>query len=95
MKWSSVAGLLLTAPLALAATLKADLVERKVERNMANSETKCSSSSCSDGYSTTIVVQEVIVIWVNYGGGSKTTTINAASSAMGGAQATHTVGTLN
>jgi hypothetical protein len=91
MKWSSVAGLLLTAPLALAATLKADLVER----NMAKSEMKCSSSSCSDGYSTTIVVQEVTVIWVNYGGGSKTTTINAASSAMGGAQATHTVGSLN
>jgi plastocyanin len=77
MKWSALAGLLSTASLASAATLNAGLMERSMD--MASSD-------------MVAIVQEVVVIWVNYGGGSKTTTKNAVSSTAGATQAIHTVG---
>ena len=88
MKWSALATLF-TAPLALAGTLQADVVAR--------SDTKGSNDmSYGDGYSsggTTIIVEEVVVIWVCKGDGSATTTMNSVDSVTNtmGSIATHSV----
>jgi plastocyanin len=48
--------------------------------------------SSDSGSSTSVSVTEVIVLWVNYGGSSATSTLNSAmSSSAGATAATHTV----
>jgi len=97
MKFSAITTLI-AAPLALAGTLQADLVAR----GAVGSETEVSVSqgqSSSSGQSLDISlpngqsVTEVIVIWVNNGGNSATSTINSLQSfsSNAGSQATHTV----
>ncbi len=89
MKWSALATLF-AAPLALAGALQADVVA-KTEKNYDSGMDMSSSSGY--GGETTVIVEEVVLIWVCQGGGEKTTAINAMSSmtsAMSPA-ATHTV----
>jgi hypothetical protein len=90
MKWTAAATLL-AVPLALASSVQ----------NMAFVERRHESSKNGGGQSfevgsgsgkTTIVVEQIVVIWVNYGGGATTAQINSASTAAGAAAAaTHTV----
>jgi len=87
MKWSALATLL-AAPLALAGALQADVVAR------TNSKSDM-DTSYGDGYNsgTTIIVEEVVLIWVCKGGGSTTSTVNSVDSVTNtmGSVATHTV----
>lgn len=85
MKWSVLATIF-AAPLALAGALQADLVVRTDEKgDMQLGYGNESGSS--------IIVEEVVIIWVCRGGGSETTTMNTMSTVANAqsAAATHTV----
>ncbi|KAH8821192.1 hypothetical protein F5884DRAFT_77758 [Xylogone sp. PMI_703] len=86
MKFSAIAALC-AAPLALAGVLKADVMPRGNE--MINVGSKGSGSVVIQE----TVINEVIIIWVNVGGGATTSTVNAASTVNSAAAAikTHTV----
>ena len=69
MKWPALATLF-AAPLALAGALQADVVARtgsKVDMDMSYGDDYNSGSSGS----TTVIVEEIVLIWVCKGGGSK------------------------
>lgn len=87
MKWSALATLL-AAPLALAGALQADVVARTDRKGDMG-------PSYGDGYNsgTTIIVEEVVLIWVCKGGESTTSTVNSVDSVTNtmGSVATHTV----
>ncbi|PSS27198.1 hypothetical protein M430DRAFT_130471 [Amorphotheca resinae ATCC 22711] len=93
MRFSAVATLC-AAPLALAGTLQADLVERgavELETGISISNGKGGNSK-SSGSS----VDEIIVIWVNEGGGAATSTVTNTvtvtdASGTSAAKATHSV----
>ena len=76
MKWSAVS-VLLAAPLALAGALQADLVARDYY---------------DMGSESTVIVEEVVVIWSCNGGGEATKTVNQMSTMGSAPMATHTVG---
>ena len=91
MKWSALATLF-AAPLALAGAPQADMVVRTGSVGSKGDM----DMTYGDGYSsggTTIVVEEVVVIWVCKGEGSATTTVNSMDSVTNtmGSIATHTV----
>jgi hypothetical protein len=94
MKWSALATLL-AAPLALAGALQADVVARTDHKDSKGDK----DASYGDGYGsggTTIIVEEVVVVWVCNGGGSITTTVNSLDSVTNtvgstGSVATHSV----
>lgn len=82
---------LCAAPLALAGTLQADLVERGAVGVEVATEGKSGSNVAISQSSTQVT--EVIVIWVNDGGNSATSTVNSmqALGTASAAAATHTV----
>jgi len=91
MRFSAVAALC-AAPLALAGTLQADLVARGavgIETSVDSGNNVVVEASGSTS------ITEVIIIWVNNGGGAPTSTVNAqstfANAAPPGTAATHTV----
>jgi len=91
MRFSAVAALC-AAPLALAGSLQADLVARGavgVEASVDSGNNFVVEASGSTS------ITEVIIIWVNNGGGAATSTVNAqstfANAAPPGAAATHSV----
>jgi len=90
MKWSALASLF-AAPLVLAGALQADVVARtdsKDSKDMSYGESYGSGSS-------TIIVEEVVLIWVCMGGGSSTTVMNSVTNTMGSTMSTHTVSSLS
>lgn len=98
MKYSAILTTLCAAPLALAGILKAEVVPRNDNgMSIGNSHgSKNSGSSGSSGSSVVIqetVINEVIVIWVNVGGGAATSTVNTVSSvsSAAGSIKTHSV----
>jgi hypothetical protein len=99
MRFSAVATLC-AAPLALAGTLQADLVERgAVELETGISISKGSSGKGDDNKSSGSSVDEIIVIWVNQGGGAATSTVTNTvtvtdASGTSAAKATHSVSLL-
>jgi hypothetical protein len=96
MKWSALASLF-AAPLALAGTLQADVVARtdkKGSKDMSYGESYGNGESYGSG-STTVIVEEVVLIWVCMGGGSSTTTMSSVTNTMGSAMMTHTVSSLS
>jgi hypothetical protein len=89
MKWSALATLF-AAPLALAGALQADVIARTDKGPKGDLD-----MTYGDGYSggTTVIVEEVVLIWVCMGGGSKTTTMNSmdAVTSAQSTMSTHTV----
>jgi len=97
MKWSAAAALC-AAPLALASVMDAPLVARGYSESSGSSSGSSYGSSSSGSKSSvsvgsTIVIEDVLVLWVNLGGDSTTTTMNSYSSMTGssGSTSTHTV----
>jgi hypothetical protein len=90
MKWSALATLFAT-PLALAGAIQADVVAR-TEINGYKGDMDMSYGGGS-GSGNTVIVEEVVLIWVCMGGGTKTTTMNsmASVSSANAAASTHTV----
>ena len=90
----SVLATFFAAPLALAGTLQADVVAR-TETKGFKGETGITHN---EGYSggTTIIIEEIVLVWICMGGGTQTTTVNsvAAASSAKGSTATHTVSRL-
>jgi hypothetical protein len=83
---------LCAAPLALAGTLQDALVGRQAVGVEVQQSGGSSGKSNVGGSSTSIT--EVIIIWVNNGGNSQTSTMNSAMAVAGTAAAsmqTHTV----
>lgn len=74
MKWPVLATLF-AAPLALAGALGADLVVR----TDGNGDMQMGYKDRSSGEST-VIVEEVVIIWVCHGSGSATTTMNTMAS---------------
>jgi hypothetical protein len=93
MKWSALATLF-AAPLALAGALQADVVARTDSKGSTDMD-----MTYKDGYSggTTVIVEEVVLVWIFMGGASKTTTMNAMTSVTSAksTMSTHTVSLHN
>lgn len=98
MRFSAIATLA-AAPLALANSLQSDLsarglVDRQVDVTVEQGDASTLSSLASQGISVASgSATEIILIWVNNGGGAPTQTINAMSSVAGASAsaATHNV----
>jgi hypothetical protein len=104
MRFSAITTLC-AAPLALAGTLQADLVGRGLvglearvpDYSSSKSDNKDSHDSNSNSNSNVLIEQsttinEVLIIWVNYGGGAATSTVtDTVTVTSGGTAATHSV----
>ncbi len=90
MKWSAFIPLF-AAPLALAGALQADVVARTDSKSSTGPMHMTYGNRYSG--STTIIVEEVVLVWICMGGGSKTTTMNTMASVTSAksAMSTHTV----
>ena len=82
MKWSTISTALCALPFVLGGMIEAELVERD---SHGGAVVQVSSHAT--------VVTEIIILWVNYGGGAATTTMAPAVSVAKAAApaATHTV----
>lgn len=96
MRFSTIAALC-AAPLALAGTLQADLAARGavgLEARIADKDLMMDSSSVNIEQS--VSVEDVLIIWVNNGGGAATSTVtDTVTVTSGGTSATHSVSLTN